>query len=170
MSLSTRLGPGRLRHLAGVIIFSMLGLLMVNKAYVQPQAIDRPKIVEGTLEGFELLKRNERISTVKISLKESKGRFVIYPKVFAAAFDLETFKLAAQEGAPVRLEVRAQGMPVIYALQIRGEEHLNKEATRAHLAGRLLFLRLAALLPWLVAVLCVFLVFKNDETPEATKP
>ena len=157
--LSRILGPDRLRDLAGVIIFSMLSLAMVNKAYIETQPIDRPDRVEGKLTKVEPLirtiKGKNETKSIRLIIDGDKRGFLIHPSIYAEYFDADDFASNVPVGTAIKLEVRAERLPVIFSLKAKDKTYIDKEWVRAHLSGRLMFLRVAALAPVAVTLFCL---------------
>ncbi len=158
--LSRVLGPERLRHLAGVIIFGMLSAAMVHKAFITPAPIDRAESVSGTLETVEPLVRSikgkDTIKSLRLRIAGDTRGFLIYPGVFAHVFDHDAFVKEVPLGTPIHMQVRPERLPVIYALSTAKKTYISKADTRAHLNGRTTFLRIAAVAPILVTIFCLF--------------
>ena len=168
--LSRILGPDRLRDLAGVIIFSMLSLAMVSKAYIEKQPIDRPERVQGKLAKIEPLirtiKGQDEIKSIRLIVDGDERGFLVHPSIYAEYFDADGFASNVPLGTPIELEVRAERLPVIFSLQAKGKTYVDKEWVRDHLSGRLMFLRVAAIAPVAVTLFClVSLLRRRAEEP-----
>lgn len=157
--LSRLIGPDRLRDLAGVIIFSVLSLAMVNKAYIAPQPIDRPDRVAGKLAKVEPLirtiKGKDETKSIRLIIEGDSRGYLIHPTIYAEYFDADDFASDVPIGTPIELEARAERLPVIFSLRAKGKTYVDKEWVRAHLSGRLMFLRVAALAPVTVTLFCL---------------
>ena len=158
--LSKILGPQRLRHLAGLIIFGMLSAVMIQKAYITPAPIDRAQRVQGELTAVEPLVRTikgkDQVKSLRLRIKDDDRGFLIFPGVFATAFDRAAFEQEGPIGSQIAMEVRAERLPVIYSLSTSDKVYITKEVTRAHVSGRTTFLRVAAIAPVLVALFSLF--------------
>ena len=170
--LSRIIGPDRLRDLAGVIIFSMLSLAMVNKAYIEPQPIDRPELVSGKLMKTEPLirtiKGKDETKSIRLIIEGDERGFLIHPSIYAEYFDADDFASNVPVGTPIELEVRAERLPVIFSMQANGKTYVDKEWVRAHLSGRLMFLRIAALAPVAVTLFCLVSLLRRRPEEESS--
>jgi hypothetical protein len=170
--LSRILGPQKLRDLAGVIIFSMLSLAMVNKAYIEPQPIDRPELVVGKLAKTEPLIRTIRgqdeVRSIRLIVEGDRRGFLIHPAIYKDYFDADRFAREVPAGTQVELEVRAERLPVIFALRAQGTTYVDKEWVRGHLSGRMMFLRIAALAPVAVTLFCLVSLLRRRSPDERT--
>ena len=170
--LSRVLGPQRLRDLAGVIIFGVLSMTMINKAYLAPQPIDRPERVRGALEEVEPLVRRikgqDETKSVRLRVRGDDRGFLMHPAIYQNQFDGDAFAKAAPLGTIVELEVRAERLPVIFSLRAGGETFVDKAWVRAHLSGRLMFLRITALAPVAVTAFCLFSLLRRRDEHDAT--
>lgn len=163
--LSRLIGPDRLRDLAGVIIFSVLSLAMVNKAYIAPQPIDQPDRVAGNLAKVEPLirtiKGKDETRSIRLIIEGDTRGYLIHPAIYAEYFDADGFASNVPVGTPIELEVRAERLPVIFSLRANGKTYVDKEWVRAHLSGRLMFLRIAAIAPVAVTLVCLISLLRR---------
>jgi hypothetical protein len=165
--LSRLLGPKRLRHLAGFIIFSMLSAMMVQKAYLQAAPIDRSQQLSGELTKIEpmirTIKGQDEIRTLRLFISGETRGFLIYPGVFANNFDREAFERHVPLGTKLNLQVAAEGLPVIYALRAGEVSYVDKEDTRNHLSGRRTLLRAVVLAPCAMTLFSLFMLFRRED-------
>ncbi|MDE0883277.1 MAG: hypothetical protein OSB21_11825 [Myxococcota bacterium] len=165
--LSRLLGPKRLRHLAGFIIFSMLSAMMVQKAYLQAAPIDRAELVSGELTKTEpmirTIKGKDETRTLRLFISGQTRGFLIYPAIFAQSFDRQAFESQVPLGTKLTLQVAAEGLPVIYALRAGKVSYVDKEDTRKHLSGRRTFLRTVALAPCAMTLFSLFMLFRRED-------
>ena len=133
-------GTAAAADLAGVIIFGVLSMTMINKAYLAPQPIDRPE-ARGAFEEVEPLVRRikgrDETKSVRLRVRGDDG-FLMHPAIYQNQFDRDAFAKAAPLGTIVKLEVRAERLPVIFSLRAGGETFVDKAWVRA-LSGRLMF-------------------------------